>query len=91
MATSRKQVTNRLYIAIFVNKSVLGPLLCKCICSHDLVQILSSSPERPRLWKVFLLKLRYTALPIIYIETYIRILGPRGANQETSPDQVTGK
>ena len=36
MAMLRKQVTDRLYVAIFVRKSVLGLFLCKCICSHKL-------------------------------------------------------
>jgi len=47
MATSQKQVTNHLYITAFVRKSVLGLLLCKCICSHELAQTLSSSGDKP--------------------------------------------
>jgi len=36
MTMSRKQETDRLYIAVFARKSVLGLFLCKCICSQKL-------------------------------------------------------
>jgi len=55
MATSQKQVTNRLYIAVFVRRSSLGPLLWKCICSHELAQTLSSSGDKPKMWVCYLL------------------------------------
>ena len=34
-----------LHCRFFIQKSVLGLPLCKCMCSHELAQILSSSGE----------------------------------------------
>jgi len=33
-----------------IQKSVISLPLCKCMWSHELAQILSSSGERPKLW-----------------------------------------
>ena len=43
MPTSRKQVTNRFYIAVFlIKKSALCLPLCKCMCSHAFITTLFS-------------------------------------------------